>query len=193
VDQLKTMVEDIISDHEKQGVASRAQAFIQAGAPADLAHEVARLRPLTSTSDVVDLAARNAWPLEPTARIYHAIGARFSFDRLRGLGGDVSSDLHWDRLAVRRLMEDFYGAQQTFTASAMNFARQAGGSLADGVETPSVLWAESLVEAWSAANEEEAGRVDNGLLELDLSGAWTLSKLAIASTHMREMASHTKP
>ena len=188
VDQLKAQVWDIISEHERAGVESRAAGFVEAGAPEDLARAVAELRPLTSTSDVIDLASNGDWPLLPTALLYHAMGARFSFDRLRGMGGEVSSDLHWDRLAVRRLMEDFYGSQQAFTASAMRFAQEAGGSLAAGVEAPTRDWAEALVEAWNTVNEEDAGRVDAVLKELDTSGAWTLSKLSIASTQLREMS-----
>jgi glutamate dehydrogenase len=193
VDYLKAHVEDIISEHDQAGVKARQDHFVASGAPADLAHEVAKLRPLTSSSDVIDLAAQRAWPLDPAARLYHAIGARFAFDRLRGLGQEVSSEVHWDRLAVRRLMEDFYASQHSFTASAMTFAKEAGGSLAKGVEEPSSAWAEELVEAWSAVNADEAARFDSGLTELEVSGAWTLSKLTIASTALREMAMLVKP
>ena len=112
---------------------------------------------------------------------------------MRGLGQEVSSELHWDRLAVRRLMEDFYASQQAFTGSAMRFAAQAGGSLASGVEEPSREWADALVEAWNTVNEEEAGRVDSVQRQLDESGSWTLSKLAIASTQLGEMASVVQP
>jgi glutamate dehydrogenase len=139
------------------------------------------------------MAINSDWPLAPTAFLYHAMGARFRFDRLRGLGHEVVSDQHWDRLAVRRLMEDFYASQQAMTASAMRFALQAGGSLAQGVEEPSREWAESLVEAWITVNEEEAGRVDSVQRQLDASGAWTLSKLAIASTQLGEMAGVAQP
>lgn len=173
VQELRSMVHEIISEHERAGVKERKQAFIKAGAPADLAQAVAELRPLTSSTDVIDMAKASDWPLASTAYIYHAVGARFRFDRLRGLGQEVSSDLHWDRLAVRRLMEDFYASQQAVTASAMRFAQQAGGSLAGGIEDPSRDWADALVEAWNTVNEEEAGRVDLVQRQLDESGAWT--------------------
>jgi len=193
LEELKSMVYEIISDHERNGIAERRDAFIEAGAPAELAQSVAELRPLTSSTDVIDLALRKDWPLESTARLYHAIGARFGFDRLRGMGQEVSSELHWDRLAVRRLMEDFYASQQAFTASAMRFALQAGGGLQAGVENPTRDWAISLVEAWSIVNDEEACRVDSVQHELDNSGVWTLSKLAIASTQLRELAMIAQP
>lgn len=193
VQQLRSMVHLIISDHERQGFEARRNAFVKAGAPEELARAVAELRPLTSSTDVIDMAINSDWPLAPTAFLYHAMGARFRFDRLRGLGHEVVSDQHWDRLAVRRLMEDFYASQQAMTASAMRFALQAGGSLAQGVEEPSREWAESLVEAWITVNEEEAGRVDSVQRQLDASGAWTLSKLAIASTQLGEMAGVAQP
>jgi len=193
VQTLRSMVHEIISEHEKKGFERRKSAFVKAGAPEDLATAVAELRPLTSSTDVIDMAIEGDWPLASTAYLYHAMGARFRFDRLRGLGGDVVSELHWDRLAVRRLMEDFYASQQAFTASAMRFAQQAGGSLAAGIEAPTRDWAEALVEAWNTINEEEAGRVDSVQRQLDTSGAWTLSKLAIASTQLGEMATVAQP
>ena len=193
VQELRSMVHEIISEHERAGVRKRKKAFINAGAPEDLAQAVAKLRPLTSSTDVIDMASEHAWPLASTAYIYHASGARFRFDRLRGLGQEVSSDLHWDRLAVRRLMEDLYASQQTVTASAMRFAQQAGGSLSAGIENPSREWADALIEAWNTVNEEEAGRVDSVQRQLDDSGAWTLSKLSIAATQLSEMAAVAQP
>ena len=193
VQNLRSMVHEIISEHERRGVRTRKKAFIDAGAPADLAQAVAELRPLTSSTDVIDMANAHDWPLASTAYIYHATGARFRFDKLRGLGGEVSSDQHWDRLAVRRLMEDFYASQQKVTASAMRFAQQAGGSLAAGIEDPSRDWADALIEAWNTVNEEEAGRVDSVQRQLDDSGVWTLSKLSIAATQLGEMAAVAQP
>lgn len=193
VQELRSMAHEIISDHERKGVKSRKQKFITAGAPAALAQAVAELRPLTSSTDVIDMSVSSDWPLASTAYIYHAIGARFRFDRLRGLGQEVSSEMHWDRLAVRRLMEDLYDSQQALAASAMRFAGQAGGSLANGVEAPSREWADSLVEAWNTINSEEADRVDLVQRQLDESGGWTLSKLSIASTQLGEMASVAQP
>jgi glutamate dehydrogenase len=90
-------------------------------------------------------------------------------------------------------MEDFYANQQAVTASMMPFARHAGGSLEAGIENPSRDRADTVVEAWNTVNEEEAGRVDSVQRQLDESGAWTLSKLAIASTQIGEMAAVAQP
>ena len=188
VDQLKTWVADIISDHEKQGVKTRYQSYVAAGAPEDLAMDVARLRPLTSSSDVVDLAIAEDWPLEAVARLYHAVGARFSFDKLRGVGSQLSSTLHWDRLAMRRLIEDLYASHQAIVEAMIAHARKAGGQLEAGVESPDKAWAQSVVDAWQTENEHEVDRADAAIEEISASGPWTLSKVAIASTQLRELA-----
>ncbi|MEE2565326.1 NAD-glutamate dehydrogenase [Hyphobacterium marinum] len=193
IDQLKEHAGAIFSDYERERVSRQAKAFVKAGAPKDLAREIATLRPLTSSSDVVDLALRKDWPLESAAHIYHAAGARFAFDRLRGVAGEVSSDLHWDRLAVRRLIEDLYASQQTVAGSVMRHAKTAGGSLAKGIEQPDADWARNLIDSWSIINAEEAGRVDATLAEMEGAGVWTLSKLSIASTQLREMAQNAEP
>ncbi|WP_421789683.1 NAD-glutamate dehydrogenase [Hyphobacterium sp.] len=193
VDRLRENAIDFISTHEREHVERRTAAYVEAGAPKDLAAEIAVLRPLTSSSDVVDLALREDWPLESAGYAYHAAGARFSVDKLRGLGSEVSSDLHWDRLAVRRLIEDLYASQQTIAASMMRFAKSAGGTLQAGVESPGREWADDLLGAWCVQNDVEAGRFDGALEELSSSGGWTLSKLAIASTQLRELAQSAEP
>jgi glutamate dehydrogenase len=193
VDRLRETAMDVISTYERDSIERRTEDFVQAGAPKDLAHDIAVLRPLTSSSDVVDLAMREDWPLESAGYAYHAAGSRFSIDKLRGLGSEVSSDLHWDRLAVRRLIEDLYASQQTVAASMMRFARTAGGSLQTGVEAPSREWADELLDAWCIQNAVEAGRFDSALEDLSSTGSWTLSKLSIASTQLREVAQSAEP
>ncbi len=188
VDALKDIVTDIVSPFDRAGVERRAARYCEGGAPEDLALYVARLRPLTSSSDVIDLAGRMSWPLQATAWLYHRVGARFGFDRLRGAGGQLSSRLHWDRLAMRRLIEDLYASQQTLCEAMMRYAALAGGSLQSGVEQPDGDWAEALVESWTSANSPEVDRADRALKEITEGGSWTLSKVAISSTQLRELA-----
>ncbi|MFW6412813.1 MAG: NAD-glutamate dehydrogenase domain-containing protein, partial [Oceanicaulis sp.] len=188
VDELKDLISDIASPFDKESVETRARLFMEGGAPEDLARDVARLRPLTSSSDVIDISRARHWPLAASAWLYHAVGARFSFDRLRGAGNQLSSTLHWDRLAMRRLIEDLYASQQAISEAMMSYAAEAGGSLSDGVENASRDWAESLVDSWTSANSHEVDRADRALDEVMATGTWTLSKVAICSTQLRELA-----
>jgi glutamate dehydrogenase len=187
VDQLKDIITDIASPFDKAGVERRAAQYRKGGAPEALALYIARLRPLTSSSDVIDLARKMDWPLQATAWLYHRVGARFGFDRLRGAGGQLSSRVHWDRLAMRRLIEDLYASQQTLVEAMMAYASRAGGAHQSGIDQPDTGWAESLVESWTSTNSHEVDRADRTLEEI-AEGSWTLSKVAISSTQLRELA-----
>ena len=192
VDMLKDLVGEFASPFEAEGVETRARLYMEGGAPERLARAVARLRPLTSSSDVIDLASDFDWPLAAAAWLYHAVGARFSFDRLRGAGGQLSSTQHWDRLAMRRLIEDLYASQQSLSSAMMAYAAKAGGALASGVEDPGRDWADSLVESWTSANADEVDRADRALDEVAATGSWTLSKVAICTTQLRELAASAR-
>jgi glutamate dehydrogenase len=89
---------------------------------------------------------------------------------------------------MRRLIEDLYASQQTLCEVMMGYGQGAGGSLQGGIEAPSADWAEALVESWTSANSLEVDRADQALEEIAAAGAWTLSKVTISSTQLRELA-----
>ncbi len=185
---LRENVRDFISPFEEGRIARRIARFEQAGAPAELAADIAVLRPLVSATDVLDLAASEHWPVLAVATLYHAFGDQFCFDRLRAAAGQLEVDQRWDRIAVRRLIEDFYAAQRALTGSAMAHAALNGKRLLAGRDKPDRAWASALVQSWKAANGELAAQTMHTFDELDATGAWTLAKLSIANTQMREMA-----
>ncbi len=189
VEELRGYALDVISEYECDRVRARTAELIEAGAPEDLAADVAGLRPLTASSDVIDLAERRGWPLRAAARLYHAFGARFRFDELRSVGGELSSSLHWDRLAVRRLIEDLYGEQQSLVEIAMKMAEEeTRGSPASAFAEADKSWADAAVDRFVTRNEFEVDRADEAVREVSESGAWALAKLTIASTALRELA-----
>lgn len=191
-DKLKGWGEDVLSGHERAGVAGRRSALEETGAPAKLAGEAAELQPLTPATDIIDLAKGAGWPLEAAARLYHEAGDRFSFDLLRSAAGGLSSSLHWDRLAARRLSEDLYSSQLAICEAIARYASEAGGKLGSGAENPGEDWASELVSSWQVVNAHDVDRADKAIEELSASGSWTLSKVAIASTELRELAQAAK-
>jgi glutamate dehydrogenase len=183
VEELRGMAMDVISPFERARVEARVEELVGKGAPVDLARDVARLRPLTSATDVIDLAARTGRPLEAAARVYHLVGDRFRFDRLRAAGGEIRSPEHWDRLAVRRLIEDLYADHQRI-AEAILTGREDAQVTAG--------WAADALETWSRTHAYEVERAEAALSEIG-QGGWTLAKLSLGETTLRELAGLTGP
>ena len=187
-DQLREWGESVLSGHERAGVAGRRARLADEGAPAKLAREIALLQVFVPATDIIDLASTVSWPLAAAVRLYHAIGERFGFDPLRSAAGYLTSDQHWDRLATRRLAEDLFASQLAISTAIARYADAAGGKLKAGIEDPTEDWADELVSSWQVIHAHEVDRTDHLIEQLSASGGWSLSKIAIASTELRELA-----
>ncbi|MDO1559109.1 NAD-glutamate dehydrogenase [Brevundimonas sp. 2R-24] len=170
-----------LSDFDRQGFARRAQAFAELGAPRDLAKAVALLRPLTATSDVADLARAAKWPAPAMARLYHQVGAVFGFDRLRSAAGSLASADHFERMAVRRLIEDMLQEQAQLTRAVAATTKK--GAALDGAG------ALAAARAWAEARPEAVDLAARTVTEIEQAGqGWSFAKLTIANAALRELA-----
>ncbi|PHR63099.1 MAG: glutamate dehydrogenase [Robiginitomaculum sp.] len=176
-----------LSAYEIENASRRARGLEKTGVPRDLAKKVGYLRTLISASDVVDLSLQENWSLLSVACLYHGFGDVFWFDRLRGAASSLEAADRWDRLAVRRLIEDFYRAQQRLTRAAMAHITLSPRELGAGRESPDRKWAGQALGSFVSVNASAVEHAHAALEELDR-GQWTLAKLAIANTQMRELS-----
>ncbi|MBL4596688.1 MAG: NAD-glutamate dehydrogenase [Robiginitomaculum sp.] len=187
VKKLSSSCDNFLSKYEIEKAKLRIQDMTKRGIPKALAKRIGYLRALISASDVIDLSRDEGWPLLSVACLYHGFGDVFWFDRLRGAASTLEADDHWDRLAVRRLIEDFYRAQQRLTRAAMAHITLSPNSLKMAQETPSRHWAKQVLASFVEINAGAVEHTYSALEELD-KGEWTLAKLAIANTQMRELS-----
>ncbi|MGE0827805.1 MAG: NAD-glutamate dehydrogenase [Hyphomonadaceae bacterium] len=166
---------------EEARAAARRDGFVAAGAPEDLAARVAALAPLTAALDVADLAARQSWPPAAAGFIYRAIGGHFALDALVGAASGLALDQHWDRLALRRAVEDLFFCQSALTEAALS-------RMSAPPEAPDAIWAKASVEAWAAELDALVAPVRRTLNELGAQGPWTFAKIMIATAEMHGLA-----
>jgi glutamate dehydrogenase len=187
IDELRTLIPRLLAPSEAERVERRVKDYASRGAPADLARDIALLTPMTCALDVLDLAARRGWALEPAARIFFANGELLAFDALRVGAEEIRPQLHWDRLAVRRLTEEFFSHQAEICDAAMAWAESVARSPGAGV-IPDARWAHDVVAAWRRTRGAAAEAAAAALADMAASGGWSLGKLAMASAHLRELA-----
>ena len=183
VQSLASMIYEVVSPFEKARIEARSATLKAAGAPEALSKSIAGLLPLTSATDIVDIAAAKGLPVEAVARLYHALGAAVGFDEIRAAAGQTSTPDHWDRVATRRLIEEFMGEQAGLTGTVCDHAQKLGQA------GTNAAWAKAVVESWSKLNEAELRRTSSALGELRASqGGWSFAKLAIANTQLKELS-----
>src|SRR5205823_5114998 len=122
------------------------------------------------------------WPLASVARLYHAVGEAFGFDRVRQAAGAYAVGDTFERMALRRLIEDLLTQQSDLTRAIMAFA---GGSQAGD----DARHAHDAASAWSALRFDKVAVARKTIDEIEASGgAWTFAKLTIANAALRELA-----
>ncbi|MBD3836862.1 NAD-glutamate dehydrogenase [Brevundimonas sp.] len=180
-DALQTEGSGVLSRFEQGRLEDRVRRFADHGAPADLTRSISIMRPLVAAADIGDLAAETNWPVAAMARLYHQVGAAFDFDRLRAAAGSIPSADHFDRLAVRRLIEDLMNEQAVLTRAV---AKVSDPSIGASEET-----AETAVDAWIGPRLSVVEGVRASVDEIEQSGSgWTFAKLTIANATIRDLA-----
>jgi glutamate dehydrogenase len=173
----------ILSPFEQKAAAKRAKTYVADGAPEALALAVAVLQPVTTAADLVDLGNASSWSVENVARLYHQVGAAFGFDRLRSAAGSFVGGDAFERLAVRRLIEDMLSEQTAITQTVLKFAAnaQAGDDEAS---------AKAAVSSWGALRSEAVRAAKRTVEDIEQAGGgWTFAKLTIANAALRGLAS----
>ncbi|MFN7127623.1 MAG: NAD-glutamate dehydrogenase [Brevundimonas sp.] len=180
-DALQAEGAPVLSRFEQGRLERRVETFAQHGAPEDLTRRIGIMRPLVAASDIGDLAQETGWPVAAMARLYHQVGAAFDFDRLRAAAGSIPSADHFDRLAVRRLIEDLMNEQATLTRAVARASDPSVGISEDA--------AEGAVDAWIGSKQAVVEGVRASVDEIEQSGSgWTFAKLTIANATIRDLA-----
>ena len=179
--ELRALTPAILSPFEQKAVARRAAAFVKDGAPEALAASIAAIQPLTTAAELVDLANSLGWPVTDAARLYHQVGAAFSFDRLRAAAGERRGGDHFERMAVRRLIEDMLAEQAQVARAVMVFAGSSESS-------HSIEAAKATVASWAQMHSGPGRVVRKTIEEIEQAGGgWTFAKLTIANGALREL------
>ncbi|RZJ91569.1 MAG: NAD-glutamate dehydrogenase, partial [Brevundimonas sp.] len=180
-DALKAEGAAVLSRFEQGRFEDRSKRFAEMGVDGDLATSIALMRPMTAAADIGDLARESGWAAPAMARLYHQVGAAFDFDRLRAAAGSIPSADHFDRLAVRRLIEDLMNEQRVLTRAVAASATESVGVSEDA--------AEAAVDAWVGERAKVVEGVRASVDEIEASGAgWTFAKLTIANSAIRDVA-----
>jgi glutamate dehydrogenase len=146
---------------------ARIAELSKAGVPEELARDMILLVPLAAALDVALLAHDTGVRPGKVAPLYFALGEKLGLDRLRALAGKFSPPEHWDRLALRRLMDDLSASQRDIAAKLLT-----GGS---------------DVEDWAKSQSEALARTRLFLNTLEASGELSVAKLMLASSQVQNL------
>jgi glutamate dehydrogenase len=162
VEALLAALPAVLSAADRTAFEERCAGYTAEGVPEELAASVAAAEPLASACDLVELAQELDLGIEPLARTYFAVGARYQLPSLRraaAAGGDDA----WQKSAGQALIHDLFRCQLTLAGHAL---RAGGPDRQDAGEGP----------------------LDRVLAELQTRPRPDLAMLTVAVRHLRDLA-----
>jgi glutamate dehydrogenase len=182
--KLKTMLApaiDLLRNHRERFLAAdstalfefRADEFINAGMPDDLAHKVAGMILLVAAGDIATIATRIGSTVERVAQFYFRVSHRFGLGWLRAAADNLPDSGPWQRLAIDAVIDDLYVHQGQLTAAII----QSSGAMEP----------EEALVLWSEQRRSAVTRVERLLGEMRTIGQVDLATLVVAGNHLRAL------
>ncbi|TNE41724.1 MAG: NAD-glutamate dehydrogenase, partial [Alphaproteobacteria bacterium] len=163
----------VVIGFEVGAIEARVNHFTDAGMDHELASDIAILRPMAAAGDIVELAECSRLDIEQVASAYFLIGAELRLDRLRAIARQLSSAEHYDRLAIKRLVNDLAHYQRQVGEHALMSRTEKTGN--------------ERVHAWLLAHTLAVGRFRQLFDELEAAGGLNIAKLSLLSSQMHDL------
>ena len=112
--------QQFISAEQTEESDARIARFIAPGVPDDLARDIGAVAAAgRGAGDRAAGARHRRMTSPPWPRSISASAPDLGLDRLRLLAARISASEHWDRLAIRRLVDDLFAAQRALSQSLL--------------------------------------------------------------------------
>ena len=172
LDELTAAIPDCLSAAERLTLDQRVQHFMNAGAPEATATLVARVVPMSSSLDIVEVASSLKQPVAGVAAVYFALGHHLELSWLRESVGLLVSNSHWHKLATSELRSNLHDQQRHLCEEIASVTEQD-------------ISAEQRVLDWANRNSQatETYRALMGELKTSSSVDFAMLSLAINEVH----------
>lgn len=179
ITELAKDLSNVLPEHYRDDLQRRAAAYTDDGIPKGLAQTIAGLVNLASGTDIVQLAAERDLRVRDVAALYFMVGSRFRLGRLRAACEALSSESHWQKLAVAALIEEVFGHQYNLTARVLDVSK----NIADP---------NKAIKVWTESYQSAIDRTEQLLTELWAGDINDISMIAVASRALKSLIDERK-
>jgi glutamate dehydrogenase len=141
-----------------------------------LARKVAAMDAIASAFDIAEISTKSKVDLKIIAKIYFAVGTRFSLKWLRSKLSDIPSDNYWQKLSSKSIVEDLYLAQMKIASQIVDSNNKKG----------EICEVEST-EIWIEKNQAFVERYDNFITDLKANPSPDLSMFVVALNRLKPL------
>ncbi len=180
IDELVAAMPDCLSTTENVTLSQRVEHFMSAGASESTAIMIARVVPLSSSLDIVEIANSAQQPVSEVASVYFALGQYLELSWLRERIGSLVSTTHWHKLATSGLRSDLHYRQRHLCAEICS-------------ATDKDTAAEQRVTNWSTKHSEATNKYLELLAEMKASSSVDFAMLSLAMNEVHKLLRSDRP
>ncbi|MBB4841672.1 glutamate dehydrogenase [Paucibacter oligotrophus] len=153
--------------------SARAEAWVAAGVPAELAQAVLRAESLFAALDIAEIADASQRPLDEVADVHASLGQRLGLAGLRQQIDALTPGSYWQTQAKMALGDDLAGLQRAIASDVLS---HISGEASD------------KLQAWEQRNSDALERAQRLLGELSEAKGVDLAMLSVALRELRNLA-----
>ncbi|MBC5782716.1 NAD-glutamate dehydrogenase [Ramlibacter sp. USB13] len=172
VGRFAPVVQALRTDGARADLSPRAQRWVDAGVPRELAAQVDASGHLFSALDIAEIAEAGKRPVALTAQVHQGVGERLGLERMRQQVEQLPADSYWQGLAKLALADDVTDLQRSIAQEAV---RHEEGD------------ARQVLERWEQGNRQALERAQRLLAELKDAPGGDLAMLSVALRELRNL------
>ena len=180
IQSLKTALPEILPPMPAQALQTRIDYWKGRGAPQSLAAQAGLMPALEFAFDIVNLSRETKWSAGVVGGLFFAVGHRFQIEPARAGARATMPEGHFDRLAVRRLIDELSMRQSALT-------RAIAGSVKVEPSGPAKNWLDPMFAEWRLKNTVSVERYEKFAAELDIGAGMSVGKLSLLSTKLADL------
>jgi glutamate dehydrogenase len=120
-DELYSAFPSVLAQASKESFERKIERYRLNNVDAKLAGRVAAMDAVASAFDIAEISESSKFDLKTIAKIYFAVGTRFSLKWLRSRVSNLVVTNHWQRLAHKTILEDIYSYQMRIAKQIVEF------------------------------------------------------------------------
>jgi glutamate dehydrogenase len=172
LDALSRTIDIALGEQARMARDAEEERLLAAKVPPDLARRLANLPYLAQGPDIIQVAEATRASLAAAAQAYFAVGGYFATDRLTHAARALPAPDYYDRVALNQSIDRLVGAQRRLAEAVLRNGR---------AKAP-------VLEAWIEEAGPQAEAAHRVMCEIADDPALTVSKVAVASGILRDLA-----
>ena len=119
-DNLSGVLSGVLAKASRESFERKVEKYRLNNVESKLATKVAAMDPIASAFDIAQISNESKFDIETIAKIYFAVGTRFSLKWLRSRVAALSQEDYWQKLSSKTVLEDIYSYQMKIAKSIVD-------------------------------------------------------------------------